>query len=129
MTTISASLPARKALAPHPVAGRDRRRLTGLRWHMAVRLILPPALRDRADRRLPAYRRARRPLAAPPRHRASHAVRASALDKPNTVLIFKPDSPVRLTRLGVERSGLRCVFLYLDRPQNLIDVATFETHR
>jgi hypothetical protein len=45
---------------------------------------------------------------------------ASPLDKPNTVLILDHDSPVRLTHLGRERSGLRAVFLYLDRPQVLI---------
>lgn len=48
-----------------------------------------------------------------------HAIKASPLDKPNTVLILKADSPVRLTHLGVERTGLACVFLYLDRPQEL----------
>jgi hypothetical protein len=42
------------------------------------------------------------------------------LDKPNTVLILKPDSPVRLTHMGVERDGLSCVFLYLDRPESLV---------
>lgn len=47
-------------------------------------------------------------------------VNASPLDKPNTVLICKPDSPVRLTHLGMERSGLACVFLYIDRPDDLV---------
>jgi hypothetical protein len=46
---------------------------------------------------------------------------ASPLDKPNTVLILDEDSPVRLTHLGLERTGLRAVFLYLDRPHALID--------
>lgn len=46
-------------------------------------------------------------------------VTVSPLDKPNTVLILKADSRVRLTHLGVERTGLVCVFLYLDRPQHL----------
>jgi hypothetical protein len=27
---------------------------------------------------------------------------------------------VRLTHLGVERTGLACVFLYVDRPQDLM---------
>lgn len=53
-----------------------------------------------------------------------HAVRVSPLDKPNTVLIFSSDSRVRLTHLGVERTGLACVFLYLDRPQDLIHALT-----
>jgi hypothetical protein len=48
------------------------------------------------------------------------AVLASPLDKPNTVLIFKSDRRVRLTHLGVERTGLVCVFMYLDRPHDLI---------
>lgn len=47
------------------------------------------------------------------------ATTVSPLDKPNTVLILKADSRVRLTHLGVERRGLACVFLYLDRPQDL----------
>jgi hypothetical protein len=42
------------------------------------------------------------------------------LDKPNTVLILKSNSPVRLTHMGVERNGLSCVFLYLDRPESLV---------
>lgn len=42
------------------------------------------------------------------------------LDKPNAVLILKPDSPVRLTHMGVERDGLSCVFFYLDRPELLV---------
>ena len=50
----------------------------------------------------------------------NQAVLASPLDKPNTVLIFRSDKPLRLTHLGVERNGLACVFLYLDRPQDLI---------
>jgi hypothetical protein len=44
---------------------------------------------------------------------------ASPLDKPNTVLILTADSPVRLSHMGVERSGLDCVFLYVDRPERL----------
>jgi hypothetical protein len=50
-----------------------------------------------------------------------HAVKASPLDKPNTVLILKADSRVRLTHLGVERAGLACIFLYVDRPHELIN--------
>lgn len=45
---------------------------------------------------------------------------ASLLDKPNTALMLKPDSRVRLTHLGVERTGLACVFLYVDQPDRLI---------
>lgn len=48
------------------------------------------------------------------------SVRASPLDKPNTVLILNDNGPVRLTHMGVERNGLACVFLYLDSPQALM---------
>jgi hypothetical protein len=48
------------------------------------------------------------------------AIKASPLDKPNTVLILKADSRVRLTHLGVERTDLSCIFLYVDRPQDLV---------
>jgi hypothetical protein len=51
---------------------------------------------------------------------ARGAVCASPLDKPNLVLILKEDSRVRLTHLGVERTGLSCIFVYVDRPQDLI---------
>jgi hypothetical protein len=57
------------------------------------------------------------------------AVRASPLDKPNTVLIFTSDSRVRLTHMGVERAGLSCVFLYLDHPHELMHVVDTETQR
>jgi hypothetical protein len=46
---------------------------------------------------------------------------ASPLDKPNAVLILGEHSRVRLSHLGRERTGLRAVFLYLDRPQMLVD--------
>jgi hypothetical protein len=51
---------------------------------------------------------------------ACDALTASPLDKPNTVLILKPNSRVRLMHLGVERSELACLFLYLDRPDELV---------
>jgi hypothetical protein len=47
-------------------------------------------------------------------------VRASPLDKPNLVLILAPDSRVRLTHLGVARTDLSTIFVYVDRPQDLI---------
>jgi hypothetical protein len=55
------------------------------------------------------------------RHRIApaDALVASPLDKPNTVLILKDDCPVRLTHWGVQREGLACVFLYVDRPDAL----------
>ena len=34
--------------------------------------------------------------------------------------MLTPDSHVRLTHLGVERTGLACVFLYVDQPDRLI---------
>jgi hypothetical protein len=48
------------------------------------------------------------------------AVRASPFDKPNAVLRLKPDNKVPLNHMGVERSDVSCIFLYLDRPQDLI---------
>jgi hypothetical protein len=51
---------------------------------------------------------------------ARSAVCVSPLDKPNVVLILTSDSRVRLTHLGVERTGLSCIFIYVDRPQDLI---------
>jgi hypothetical protein len=61
----------------------------------------------------------------------------SPLDKPNTILILNHHSAVRLTHLGAERTALRAVFLYLDRPQVLIErlgaanlqIVKAETHR
>lgn len=47
------------------------------------------------------------------------ALVASPLDKPNTVLILNENRPVRLTHWGVQRDGLACVFLYVDRPDAL----------
>lgn len=44
---------------------------------------------------------------------------ASPLDKPNAVLILNDENTVRLQHMGVERGGLACVFLYLDRPASL----------
>jgi hypothetical protein len=49
-----------------------------------------------------------------------NAVRASPLDKPNTVLILKEGGRVRLSHLGVERTDVCCIFLYVDRPQDLM---------
>jgi hypothetical protein len=52
----------------------------------------------------------------------SRAVRATAspFDKPNTVLILKADSGVRLNHMGIERGELFSIFLYLDKPQDLV---------
>jgi len=47
------------------------------------------------------------------------ALVASPLDKPNTVLILKENRPVCLTHWGLQRDGLACVFLYVDRPDAL----------
>ncbi|MCS0588223.1 hypothetical protein ACFQ09_09885 [Massilia norwichensis] len=52
---------------------------------------------------------------------ACDSVRVSPLDKPNAVLRLQPGNTVRLAHHGVERRGLRCIFLYLDRPAALID--------
>lgn len=45
---------------------------------------------------------------------------ASPFEKPNTVLILKADSLVRLRHLDVEREELFCIFLCIDEPQDLI---------
>jgi hypothetical protein len=47
------------------------------------------------------------------------ALVASPLDKPNTVLILNDGRLARLTHWGVQRDGLACVFLYVDRPDAL----------
>jgi hypothetical protein len=47
-------------------------------------------------------------------------VPASPLDKPNVVLILKPGRLVRLHHMGIERTGPHCVFLYVDRPDDLL---------
>jgi hypothetical protein len=47
------------------------------------------------------------------------ALVASPLDKPNAVLILNDKRPVRLTHWGVQRDGLACVYLYVDRPDAL----------
>jgi hypothetical protein len=48
------------------------------------------------------------------------AVRVSPFDKPNAVLRLKPDNNAALNHMGVARSDVSCIFLYLDRPQDLI---------
>ena len=51
---------------------------------------------------------------------------ASPLDKPNAILILKPDNAVRLVHMGMERSGLDCVFLYVDQPDRLFHALRIE---
>lgn len=106
----------------------------GDRWHVArgCHVLTPRSLELRVGARthgtiaLEAIRRCER-IAEPAaswcrRHGVDgrDTLLVSPLDKPNTVLILDHDSPVRLHHLGVERTGLRAVFLYLDRPQVLI---------
>lgn len=45
----------------------------------------------------------------------------SPFDKPNAVLVLKRGERVRLEHLGRERAGIDCVFLYVDRPDALVD--------
>lgn len=47
------------------------------------------------------------------------ALVVSPFDPPNAVLILEPGADVRLQHLGRVRTGLVCVFLYLDRPELL----------
>lgn len=48
-------------------------------------------------------------------------LQVSPIDKPNAVLVLQPGSDVRLTHLGAERGGMACIFLYVDRPDELIE--------
>lgn len=52
--------------------------------------------------------------------RLLEAVTITPFDKPNLVLRLRHDAPCTITHHGVERSGVRYVFLYLDRPERLI---------
>ena len=48
------------------------------------------------------------------------AVNITPFDKPNLVLRLRDGAPCTITHHGLERTGVRCVFLYLDRPQQLL---------
>lgn len=84
----------------------------GARTHGAIPLTSIEAC-ERIDEPMAAWLR-RRGIAR------AKAVRASPLDTPNLVLILREGSRVRLTHLGVERFDASCIFIYLDRPQDLI---------
>lgn len=76
-----------------------------MRWHVSAPL-------------MPHARGAR---CSPPAGRRSwSAWCASPFDKPNTVLVLKGDSQVRLRHLGVVREKLFCIFLYIDNSQDLV---------
>lgn len=108
--------------------------LLGDRWHVGagVHVLTDAGLELRVGARtcgsipcdaIAACERMDEPAAAWQRRRgidACNAVTVSPLDKPNSVLILKPGSAVHLTHLGVERSDVFCIFLYVDRPQDLI---------
>lgn len=47
------------------------------------------------------------------------SVRASPLDRPNVVLVLHAGHGVRLRHFGMERSGMACIFLYVDQPDHL----------
>jgi hypothetical protein len=53
-------------------------------------------------------------------YRDTEAVNITPFDKPNLALRLRADAPCTITHHGVERSGVRYVFLYLDRPQQLL---------
>lgn len=52
--------------------------------------------------------------------RDREAVAITPFDKPNLVLRLRPDADCTITHHGLERTGVRYVFLYLDRPERLI---------
>lgn len=52
--------------------------------------------------------------------RLAEAVSITPFDKPNLVLRLRPDVQCTITHHGLERSSVRYVFLYLDRPERLI---------
>ncbi|MFC5459527.1 hypothetical protein [Massilia niabensis] len=53
-------------------------------------------------------------------YRDIEAVNITPFDKPNLVLRLRADAACTITHHGIERSGVRYVFLYLDRPQQLL---------
>ncbi|WP_312550045.1 hypothetical protein [Massilia sp.] len=52
--------------------------------------------------------------------RDKEAVTITPFDKPNLILRLHPDADCTITHHGLERNGVRYVFLYLDRPERLI---------
>ncbi|MFC4933279.1 hypothetical protein [Massilia sp. GCM10023247] len=52
--------------------------------------------------------------------RHTEAVTITRFDKPNLVLRLRDDACCAITHHGVERSGVRYVFIYLDRPERLL---------
>ena len=52
--------------------------------------------------------------------RLAEAVTITPFDKPNLVLCLRPDAGCTITHHGRARTGVRYVFLYLDRPERLI---------
>ena len=56
---------------------------------------------------------------AHPFHRRE-GVTITPFDKPNLVLRLRPDAGCTITHHGLERTGVRYVFLYLDRPERLV---------
>ncbi|MGJ9418864.1 hypothetical protein ACHAC9_14010 [Massilia sp. CMS3.1] len=53
-------------------------------------------------------------------YRDREAVNITPFDKPNLVLRLRAGALCTMTHHGVERSGVRYVFLYLDCPQQLL---------
>lgn len=52
--------------------------------------------------------------------RLAEAVTITPWDKPNLLLRLRPDAGCTIRHHGLERTGVRYVFLYLDRPERLI---------
>lgn len=53
-------------------------------------------------------------------YRDIEAVNITPFDKPNLVLRLRADAACTITHHGVERTGVRYVFVYLDRPEQLL---------
>lgn len=62
-------------------------------------------------------------------YRLMDAVNVTPFDKPNLVLRLDPDAGCTIAHHGLERSGVRYLFLYLDRPERLIDALAPATPR
>lgn len=105
----------------------------GDRWHVASGchvlagdvLHLRVGVRSQGSIALHAIARFERMEEAPERWRRRHGIHAAdtltftPFDKPNCVLVLKPDAEVTLLHWQVERKAPRYVLLYLDRPELL----------
>lgn len=105
----------------------DRRRVRG-GYHVLTDTHLDLQVGVRASARIPLgaiedVQALREPVAQWRRthpFREVEAVTITPFDRPNLVLRLRPGSDCTITHHGLERSGMRHVFLYLDRPERLL---------